>query len=119
MTKKRLILISGFLAACGWLPVGAVAVVPKDHPGVTKANFDRIHDGMPLPDVEAILGKHWHHDVESPRTRTANLQKVTWQGDNNSLANIHFTSQYQGDGNIILVKPHLVNYKKWIGSPVR
>lgn len=35
----------------------AVASCQADGPGVTKANFDRIEDGMSELDVEAIFGK--------------------------------------------------------------
>ena len=56
MTKKRLLLIGGFLAACVCLPLGIAALLPPT-PGVTKANFDRVQEGMTMPEVRAILGE--------------------------------------------------------------
>ena len=56
MTKKRLLLIGGFLAACVCLLLGVGAVMPTG-PGVTKANFDRIQVGMTKPEVRAIFGR--------------------------------------------------------------
>ena len=56
MTKKRRYLISaGLLAACVGLALGVLAMLPP-RPGVTKANFDRIKNGMTLTELEAIFG---------------------------------------------------------------
>jgi hypothetical protein len=56
MTKKRLLLFGGFLAACVCLPLGVVAMMPSS-PGVTKANFDRIQEGMTKAQVQEIFGE--------------------------------------------------------------
>ena len=48
MTKKRLLLIGGFLAACVCLPLGVVAIMPP--------SYDRIEKGMTRMEVEQILG---------------------------------------------------------------
>ncbi len=54
--KKRLLLIVGSLAACVCLLLGVLTMLPP-RPGVTKANFGRIQEGMPLADVEGIFGR--------------------------------------------------------------
>ena len=55
MTRKRWIAVAGILVSL----VGLGAFVPTllpPRPGVTKANFERIHDGMSQAEVEAIFG---------------------------------------------------------------
>jgi len=57
MTRKRRYVISAaVLAACVGIALGVLAMLPP-HPGVSKANYDRIEVGMPRAAVEAILGK--------------------------------------------------------------
>jgi hypothetical protein len=53
--KRRYLTVAGILAVCICLTLGVLAIMPP-RPGVTKANFDRIEEGMTLPEVEAILG---------------------------------------------------------------
>ena len=53
--KKRYFAVAGLLTACFCVILAVLTVLPL-HPGVTKANFDRIEIGMTLPEVEAILG---------------------------------------------------------------
>ena len=55
MTKTRLLLIAGFLAACVCLPLGVAAMMQRS-PGVTKANFDRLEIGMTSANAEKLLG---------------------------------------------------------------
>jgi hypothetical protein len=55
MTKKRLLLFGGFLGVCILLPLGVAAMMPPI-PGVTKANYHRIHEGMKLAEVEEVFG---------------------------------------------------------------
>ena len=54
MTKRRLLLIAGPLAAVA-VTLGVLAMLPP-RPGVTKENFDRIEVGMTRAEVEVILG---------------------------------------------------------------
>lgn len=55
VTKKRLLLIAPLPLACA-MTLGVLAMLPPS-PGVTKANFDRIHEGMTLAEVEALFGE--------------------------------------------------------------
>jgi len=56
MTRKRRSLISAaVLAACVCIALGVLAMMPP-RPGVTKANFDRIKEGMTLEEVTSIFG---------------------------------------------------------------
>lgn len=58
MTKKRLLLIAFLLLTIAVI-VGVLALLPPS-PGVTKANFDRIKEGMDRTEVEEILGGKAH-----------------------------------------------------------
>lgn len=56
MTKKRrsiTVLALVFLACAG---CAVLLVMLDDRPGVTKANVDRLQDGMKMEEVEQILG---------------------------------------------------------------
>ena len=55
MTKKRLALLA-VLPLTVAVIVGVLAMLPP-RPGVTKADFDRIMEGMDRTEVEAIFGK--------------------------------------------------------------
>jgi hypothetical protein len=55
MTRKHRYFISAtVLVACACVALGMLAMLPPQ-PGVTKANFDRIENGMTLQEVERIL----------------------------------------------------------------
>lgn len=56
MTNKRRYLISTVVIAAGVCVALAVFAMLPTHPGVTKANFDRIEKGMTRAEVEAVLG---------------------------------------------------------------
>ena len=73
MTKKRLLLFAGFLAACVCLPLGVVATLPPG-PGVTKVTYDRIEKGMTRNDVNAVFG------TPNFREGVAN-STITWWGN--------------------------------------
>jgi hypothetical protein len=62
-TKKRLILISTLLLAIA-VTLGVFAMLPAG-PGVTKANFDRIHEGMTKAEVEKIFGREGKEGARS------------------------------------------------------
>jgi outer membrane protein assembly factor BamE (lipoprotein component of BamABCDE complex) len=53
--KKRLLLIASLPLTIA-LTLGVLAMLPPP-PGVTKANFDRIQEGMTRAEVEEIFGK--------------------------------------------------------------
>jgi len=55
MTRKRLWVIAGIFVSMACLVLVTFAMLPP-RPGVTKANFDRIEEGMMLEEVEAIFG---------------------------------------------------------------
>jgi hypothetical protein len=54
MTKKSWFVLAGIMAACVCLTLAVLALLPP-RPGVTRANIDRIEDGMTLAEVEKIL----------------------------------------------------------------
>jgi hypothetical protein len=62
MTKKRLFLVSALPLAVA-ISLGVLAMLPPSA-GDTKANFDRIQDGMRRAEVETILGQEGEFDDE-------------------------------------------------------
>jgi hypothetical protein len=54
MTKKRLIIIIVALLATIAMTIGVLAMWPSS-PGVVRANFHRIENGMTMEEVEAIF----------------------------------------------------------------
>ena len=85
MTKNRLILLASVPLTFA-VTLGVLAMLPPG-PGVTKANFDRIREGMTYDEVEHILGQEGIHRER----REAVL--YYWEADNGSQAWI----QFQGD----------------------
>ena len=60
MSRRRV----AIMAVIGLSILGAVAVALAlflPQPGVTKRNFNRVHEGMSVEEVEAILGPHAHN----------------------------------------------------------
>jgi hypothetical protein len=55
MTKKRLILFAA-VPLTFTLTLCVLAMIPP-RPGVTKANFDRIQEGMTLAEVQELFGR--------------------------------------------------------------
>ena len=55
--KKRYPKLAALIAVTACTVLGVLAMLP-DRPGVTKANFDRIQNGMAIREVEVILGRH-------------------------------------------------------------
>ena len=56
MTRRRYLGVAGMLAVLIGAGLGVTMLV-ADGPGVTKANFDRIHNGMTKDRVMEILGQ--------------------------------------------------------------
>jgi hypothetical protein len=55
--KKRLLLVASLPVTIAVI-LGVLAMLPPDdRPGVTKANFDRIEEGMTRAEVEEIFGR--------------------------------------------------------------
>ena len=55
MIRKRLIVVIGMLAVLAGAGLVGIMTIPPQ-PGVTKANFNRIHKGQAKADVEELLG---------------------------------------------------------------
>jgi hypothetical protein len=53
--KRRYLKLAGLTTAGIFVVLGVLALLPN-RPDVTKANFDRIQDGMAIREVEVILG---------------------------------------------------------------
>ena len=79
MTKKRMALLA-VLPFTVAVIIGVLAMLPP-RPGITKANFDRIQDGMTLAEVERIFG---------PRTRDRDPVHIWIADDESSFAVVGF-----------------------------
>ena len=81
MPKRRLLLLVGLTIAAVAVPV-VLALLP--HPGVTKANFDRVQNGMTKAEVNQFLG------VERAFAGDFDGSMAIWDGDDGSKAIIQF-----------------------------
>jgi hypothetical protein len=93
MTKKRLLLLALPLAMA--LTLGVLAML-QPRPGVTKANFDRIQEGMSMAEVEQILGgrsgRKTYWTVGETTTITEVWRQIE-QGECVGSANIKFQGE--------------------------
>ena len=83
MRRRRLLLGAGLLALTllglgGWL---LWPPMPASGPGVTRANFQRIREGMPLAEVEAILGQA-PYSVSYTDSSERLLEEAEWWNPN-------------------------------------
>ena len=81
--RKRVILAAGTMAGLVGSALLVLAMLPR--PGVTKANFDRIEDGMTRAEVQGFF-RDQPHQVRSG----GDLCACTWQGDDGSIALVVF-----------------------------
>jgi hypothetical protein len=94
MTKKRLILVVALPFAAIAMTVAVLAILPP-RPGVTKANFDRIQEGMTRAEVEEIFGGPSSEDVvistkDGKMIITFDQPRVKGWGADDGLAVIEF-----------------------------
>ena len=85
MTKKSLLQIGGFLAACACLPLGVVAIMPPSRGG-TEAKLERIKSGMAKEEVEDIFGAQ---GTEFP---WMGVDSFSWPVDDGGFVAIWFES---------------------------
>src|SRR5690349_19624110 len=82
MRRRRLLLGVGMLALLGLAGWFMLAHPLHPRPVITKANFDRIEEGMTAKQVEAILGPEGYHTkrpVVIPMSGT--MSRRWWIGD--------------------------------------
>ena len=84
MTRKHLCAIVGVFVSVACLVLVTVAMLPPRH-GVTKANFDCIHERMTREEVGRIFGR------DGERYFPNLDDKIYWEADDGSLAYISFT----------------------------
>ena len=97
MTKKRLLLLAILPLAIAVM-FGVLAMLPPS-PGVTKANFDRIEDGMTAAEVERIFGRkadaiRLQDFPDDDPNEIRELPLHTWRKDDGICTEVGFT----GDG---------------------
>jgi hypothetical protein len=89
MTKKhRYLVCAAILAACVCIALGVLALPPQ--PGVTKANFERIKEGMSLREVKGILGESF---IDASPWRIHGNIALSWSHTDGSLIIIHFNEE--------------------------
>jgi hypothetical protein len=83
-------MVSGaILAGIAALVLGMLALLPG-RPGVSKANFDRIEDGMTLAEVQAIMGRLPDIVFDMPDDEIAGRTLFVWNHADSSHASIRF-----------------------------
>jgi hypothetical protein len=56
MQRRALLIVAGLMVLAGLsLPAMRWAMTPV--PGVTRSNFDRLHEGMRLEEIETVMGR--------------------------------------------------------------
>ncbi len=86
MKKKWWLIGLATLALCGGIAVAIPALQPPG-PGVTKANFDRIGNGMSEVDVAALLGRPTRR---SDYTDDQGIVFGYWYSGNDDFASVVF-----------------------------
>jgi hypothetical protein len=84
--SKGLFIRAGILAACVALALAVLATLPP-RAGVTKANYDRIEEGMTLAEVQELFGKAgfvFHGYPNKPALA------YCWENEGRSLAILFF-----------------------------
>jgi hypothetical protein len=85
MKKRCYILGAGFLAACVSLALAALVIPqPNAHPGVTKANLDRVQQGMTMREVIGIFGE------KGKSQHGAEPSMWYWEANDGSVACVFF-----------------------------
>ena len=89
MTKKRLLLLAS-LPLTIVVILGVLAMLPPS-PGVTKANFDCLQEGMTLAEVQKIFGEEgeWFGEITLWEIK-APWTGFVWLADDGSIAGIRF-----------------------------
>jgi outer membrane protein assembly factor BamE (lipoprotein component of BamABCDE complex) len=107
MTRKRYYLIAAAaLAACVGILIGVLAMLPAS-PGVTKANFDRVEEGMTREEVNAILGEPTYY---------ANTR--SWDHADGSYCQVHFADEKVTSTMIIPADETLSEkLRRWLNLP--
>jgi hypothetical protein len=103
MKRRYLILTVGFVAFAG-IVLGMLAMLPP-RPGVTKANFDRIENGMTMVEVEKIFGGKGH-EILIPATDSVFVGFRVW---------FAWTAS-DGSGAVITFSHNGVEHKGWEDS---
>jgi hypothetical protein len=118
-TKRRLILIAAVSLSIA-LTFGVLAMQPPG-PGVTKANFDRIQEGMTLVEVKKILGekgRYW----EMRSTPISFVPKTdngvwSWSADDGSWALITYSDGVVGKYWTDSTETILDKIRRWLHLP--
>ena len=87
MTKKRLLLIASLPLAIA-LTFGIFTILPP-RPSVTKANFDRIENGMTKAEVEEVFGEKGQPSYGAPQVGEA----MFWTARDGSNAIVEFVDE--------------------------
>lgn len=90
MTRRRLLLIASLPLAVGVALVVLAMLPPR--PGVTRANFDRIKEGMQLEEVEEIFGGPGHRLPIGAGGVHSSVSPYSWRSEDGATAVIWIES---------------------------
>jgi hypothetical protein len=99
MKKKWWIIGFATLAIAGGLAV-AIPTLQPPQPGITKANFDRIEDGMTKDEVTAIFGREPHSELpllDSSGGIICGGNICRWAGEDGANAQVIFINDAAKD----------------------
>lgn len=91
MTWKRRLGVIGLFVVLVCVGVGLAMVLTPDHrPGVTKANFDKLQEGMSKEQVETLLGADKSASFYAGGL-SGGLGRTVWIGDDGAKVSIWFS----------------------------
>lgn len=113
MTRRRLLQSAGALFAFAMAGLVVVAMLPPS-PGVTKANFDRISEGMTLEEVMTIFDNR-RPQIISPGTGALPEDCLYyWVGRNGTAAALMFDSDQKMTTKQWVYPPLLESLRGWV-----
>ena len=117
MTKKRVCLIAGLQVIFAVAGLAIVLMMTDNRPGVTKANFDRIKEGMTEEDVTRILGRpaYLSTPVSSPLPQT--IRRAYWQGDDEKKVSVTFYDEVAMGRSWTAHETFLEKIQRWLPFP--
>ena len=117
MTKKRYLAVSGVLVGIVCLGALVLALLPHS-PGVTKAKFDRIQEGMTPAEVETILGISFNGGEDIAQLfqdrRQAGISSFFWRVDEGAMEIDFIDNRVSNKGWVDTFAP-LTRFQCWFG----
>jgi hypothetical protein len=117
MTKKRLCLIAGSLVIFAVAGLTISLMMTDNGPGVTKANFDRIKQGMTEEDVARILGRPADLSTPVSSRLPQTIRRAYWQGDGEKKVSVTFYDEAAMGRTWDAPETFLETIQRWLHLP--